>query len=89
MAKAAGLRVTESAAQPPLLRPLSPAASRERLYRERRRRGVVVIRQLVLSPNAINGLINWGWLRQRDRGDREAVTAAFIRFCRFALTRTR
>jgi hypothetical protein len=44
---------------------------RQRLCQERRARGAVVIQRLVLSPAAIDGLINLGWLPATDRGDRE------------------
>jgi hypothetical protein len=72
MAKAEMLATTKSRASPPLSQrsgpprrrvpknPLSRAAVTERLYRERRRRGAIVIQRLVLSPAAIDGLINFG-----------------------------
>ena len=68
--------------------PQSRAATNERRYRERRRRGAVVIQQLVLSPATIDSLIGLGWLREVDRGDRERVADAFIGFARRALTDT-
>jgi hypothetical protein len=49
--------------------PLSRAAVNERLYRERRRRGAIVIQRLVLTPPALDALIRLGWLREDDRGD--------------------
>ena len=58
------------------------AAVNERLYRERRRRGAIVIQRLVLSPAALDGLISLGWLRAADRGDRERVADAFVGFAK-------
>ena len=68
--------------------PLSRAAVNERLYRERRRRGAIVVR-LVLSPAAIDGLINLGWLRVDDRSDRDRVADALVGFAKRALTHAR
>jgi hypothetical protein len=48
-----------------------------------------VIQRLVLSPAAIEGLIDLGWLRAADRGDRETVANAFASFARRALAHTR
>jgi hypothetical protein len=52
-----------------------------RLYRERRRRGAIVVQRLVLSPVTIEGLVNLGWLREDDRGDREPGRRRTRRFC--------
>ena len=41
--------------------------------------------KIVLSPAAIGTLVRLGWLRDSDRGDREAVTKAFVSFCRRAI----
>lgn len=60
----------------------------ERLYRERRRRGAIVVQRLVLSPVTIEGLVNPGWLREDDRGDRERVADALVGFARWALIHT-
>ena len=60
--------------------PLSRAAANERLYRERRRRGAIVIQRLVLSPAAIDGLVSLGWLPEADRGDRERGRRRVRRF---------
>ena len=65
--------------------PQSRAAVNERRYRERRRRGAIVIQHLVLSPATIDGLVSLGWLRADDRGDRERVADAFVDFTRRAL----
>ena len=67
----------------------SRAAVNERLYRERRRRGAIVVQQLVLSPAAISVLISLGRLSEADRGDRERVTDAFVGFAKRALAPTR
>ena len=68
--------------------PLSRAAVNERLYRERRRRGAIVIQRLVLTPPALDALIRLGWLREDDRGDRERVADALVGFARQALRRS-
>ena len=69
--------------------PQSRAAVNERRYRERRRRGAIVIQQLVLSPAALDSLVNLGWLRAADRGDRARVADAFTGFARRVLIHTR
>jgi hypothetical protein len=76
--------VTQSGVEAPSPRPISPAAERQRRRRERRRRGAVVI-QLVVSPTTISDLINFGWLRDSDRANPQAVKSAFIRFARSSL----
>jgi len=70
--------VTENRIEVPSLRVISPGAERQRRRRERRRRGAMVA-QIVISPATISDLISLGWLRDRDRTDRQAVTNAFIR----------
>ena len=69
--------------------PQSRAAINERLYRERRRRGAMVIQRLVISPAAIDRLIDLGWLSEDDRSDREKVADALVGFLRRALAATR
>ena len=69
--------------------PLSRAAVNERRYRERLRRGAIVIQRLVLSPVTIERLVSLGWLRAADRSDREKVADAFTGFARRALIHTR
>jgi hypothetical protein len=63
---------------------VSPAAERQRLCRERHRRGAMVV-QVVISPATISNLARLGWLRDSDLADREAIRDAFIQFARCAL----
>ena len=68
--------------------PLSRAAVNERAYRERRRRGAMVVK-LVVSAVAIGDLVRLGWLREADRADRERVADGLVAFARRALASTR
>jgi hypothetical protein len=45
--------------------------------------------KIVLSAAALEGLINLGWLREEDRGDRERVADALVAFCKHALLASR
>ena len=65
--------------------PNSRAAIKERRYRQRLARGVAVIQHLVLSREAVDSLVALHWLREEHGGDRERVTDALVKFCRFAL----
>jgi hypothetical protein len=62
----------------------SHGAARTRHYRERRRRGDIVITFPVLGA-AVADLVALGWLDATARGDRGAVRSAVIRLARRAL----
>ena len=59
--------------------PVSPAAERMRLYRERRRRGLSCIK-VQLRRNEVDGLIASGLLEPADRQDRGVLAAALHRY---------
>ena len=70
----------------PSPRPISRAAELQPPRRERRRGAILL--QIVISPTAISDLVRLGWLRDSDRTERPAVTDAFIRFAKSALSHT-
>ena len=49
---------------------------RTKLYRERKRKGVVVLRDIVIEPDLAQALISCGWLRDTEKRNREAILAA-------------
>ncbi len=55
--------------------PRSPAAERMRLYRKRRRRGVICMR-IELRETVIDGLIEKRFLQQIQRQDPDAIVSA-------------
>jgi hypothetical protein len=59
--------------------PVSPAAKRMRLYRERRRRGLSCIK-VELRQNEVAGLIACGLLQPGEQQDRGALAAALHRY---------
>jgi hypothetical protein len=61
-----------------------PSAQRTRRYRERRRRGEVLIGFSVIGP-ARDRLAALGWLDPARRDDREAVRKAVVRLAARAL----
>lgn len=54
-----------------------PVSERMRLYRERRRQGVRLIR-IPLRVTTINDLIEFGLLKQDERQDEEALRSAVL-----------
>jgi hypothetical protein len=60
------------------------AAARTRRYRERRKKGAVLIEISVYGP-ALDDLVALGWLDPERRGDRDAVRSAVVRLARHAL----
>jgi hypothetical protein len=61
-----------------------PVSERMRLYRQRRRQGVRLVR-IPLQVTDIDDLIHLGLLRQDERQDEEAARAAVLRLFHQAL----
>jgi hypothetical protein len=57
----------------------SPGALRMRRFRQRRKQGDVSV-EMELYQAGIERLIELGWLRKDNRGNRKAVTEAFLKF---------
>jgi hypothetical protein len=51
------------------------STARTRRYRERRRKGFVVL-QAEIQPDMISALVSLGWLHASEKANRQAVTAA-------------
>lgn len=56
---------------------LSPAAERQRRYRERARKGLVVA-PAVVSPDLLSDLMRAGLLAEHDAGDATAIGRAVV-----------
>ena len=56
----------------------SAAALRMRRHRQLREAGAVLV-QFVVAPDAVQRLVNSGWLTESEREDRDAVTTALVR----------
>jgi hypothetical protein len=54
----------------------SQSAIRSRRYRERRKRGVVIIRDIEITPDLAQALISCNWLNALERNSREALLAS-------------
>jgi hypothetical protein len=61
-----------------------PASERMRLYRQRRRKGVRIVR-IPLQATNINDLIQLGLLKQHERKEEAALRAAVLVLLREAL----
>jgi hypothetical protein len=53
----------------------NPATIRSRRFRERKRKGVVIL-QAEIQPDMTQALVQLGWLHESERRNREALTAA-------------
>ena len=62
----------------------SPGAERTRKFRERRKRGGVLI-EFEIVGSALDQLIALGWLPANGRGDKSAITSALIELADRAL----
>jgi hypothetical protein len=54
----------------------SAATIRSRRFRDRRKRGAIVLRDIAVEPDLISALVQNGWLHESEARNREAVTAA-------------
>ena len=62
----------------------SPGAERMRRHRWLRRQGAVNV-NFVIGADAVQRLINLGWLPSAERANRDAVTSAVVRLAAHAL----
>jgi hypothetical protein len=54
----------------------SPGAIRSRRHRERKAKGAIVLKSLLIEPDLISALVQLGWINPVERGSRDAVETA-------------
>jgi hypothetical protein len=56
----------------------SPNAStiRSRRFRDRKRRGIVVLRDVEIAPDLVAAMVECGWLHEAERCNRDAISAS-------------
>lgn len=58
---------------------VSGSTARMRRHRERAKSGKVFV-EFEMAPDAIARLVELGWLREAERGNKDAVISAFLKF---------